>query len=255
MRKLDLAIVKLASCSGCLNEVLYSLVSRQELLKHLDILYFTEFQDLNDVKEVDLAIVEGSVATSEHEEFLKLVREKSRLVLALGTCAVYGGVQSLRVGEDLRKVVEASYPNPSFIEVLPDVKSVDSVVSVDYKLPGCPVNGESLARLLVKLALGGSETPIVENLCSECKRRGVFCVTVLSGKPCLGPVVMAGCGALCPSFGRGCYGCYGLSTLVVDRERLEEFLKTLEKFGVGRDDLVALLKAYSYSSLSKLIAR
>ncbi len=252
MRKLRVAVFKLTSCSGCLNEVIYSMMVHPELLRYVSISYFTELQDLNAVEEVDVAIVEGSVVNSEQEELVRLVRERAKLVAALGTCAVFGGVQSLRVGEDLRTTVLASYPNPDFIRVSPDVKSLDSVVRVDYRLPGCPVNGESLARLLVKLVLGGTETPIHESLCSECKRKGIPCVVVLRKEPCLGPVTVADCGALCPSFGRGCYGCHGLNALVVDKGRLEEFSRVVERLGMSRDDLRALLKAFSHASLSRL---
>ncbi|MEM2207722.1 MAG: hypothetical protein QXG17_03425 [Sulfolobales archaeon] len=251
MRKLSVSVLKLTSCSGCLNEVLYSLVARAELLRYLNISYFTELQDSNAIEDVDVAIVEGSIANSEQEELVKQVREKSRVLIALGTCAVFGGVQSLRAGEDLRTVVLASYPNPDHIKVLPEVKSVDSVVNVDYRFSGCPANGEALARFLVKLVMGGSESPIVESLCSECKRKGILCVTVFDGKPCLGPITLSGCGALCPSFRRGCYGCYGLNALIVDREKLEEFSKVVERLGMSREDFMAMLKAFSYSSLTK----
>lgn len=252
MRKLEVVVLKLASCSGCLNELLYSITSQQELLRYLNISYFTELQDSNIIEEADVAIIEGSVVNKEQEEVVKHVREKSRLVIALGTCAVSGGVQSLRIGEDLRTVILASYPNPDIIKVSPVVKSVDSLVNVDYKFPGCPVSGETLTRFLVKLVLGGSESPIVESLCSECKRNGILCVAVFEGKPCLGPITLAGCGALCPSFRRGCYGCYGLNALIVNRERLEEFSKIAERLGMSRDDLMALLKAFSYTSLSRV---
>lgn len=255
MRRLNVLVLKLTSCSGCLNEVLYSLIARPELLRYINISYFTELQDSNTIEEADLAIIEGSIVNSEQEELVKLVREKSRIVVALGTCAVFGGVQALRMGDELRTVILASYPNPDHIKVSPDVRSVDSVISVEYRFSGCPANGEALSRFLAKLVLGGGESPIVESLCSECKRSGILCVTVSEGKPCLGPITLAGCGALCPSFRRGCYGCYGLNALIVDKDRLEEFLKTVEKLGMGRDDVMAMLKAFSHVSLSKSSTR
>lgn len=255
MRKVSVAIVKLTSCSGCINEFLYAVASNPELLRRVALVYATEFQDLNTLEEVDVALVEGSVATQHQEELVKSLRSRARLVVALGTCATFGGVQAARAGEDLRRVTLSSYPNPDFISVLPEVKSLDRVVKVDVRLPGCPVNGDSLARLLVKVIYGGGEVPIVENVCSECKRAGVQCVMVSKGVPCLGPVTFGGCGAICPSFGRGCYGCYGLNTALVDAERLAKFLEVVESLGMSRDDVDALLKSFSYSALARLQAR
>jgi coenzyme F420-reducing hydrogenase gamma subunit len=255
MRRVSVAVVKLTSCSGCINEFLYAVASSPELLRRVTLVYATEFQDLNSLEEVDVALVEGSVATQQQEELVKNVRGRARLVVALGTCAVFGGVQAARVGEDLRRVILASYPNPDFVSVLPEVKGLDRVVRVDVRLPGCPVNGDSLARLLVKVIYGGGEVPIVENVCSECKRAGVQCAMVSKGVPCLGPVTFGGCGAICPSFGRGCYGCYGLNTFLVDAERLARFLEVLERMGMSREDVNALLRSFSHSALARLQTR
>lgn len=255
MKRVTVAIVKLTSCSGCINEFLYAIASSPELLRGVSIVHATEFQDLNTLEEVDVALVEGSVATQRQEELIKNVRSMARTLVAIGTCATFGGVQAGRVGEDLRKVILASYPNPDFITALLDVKSLDRVVKVDFSLPGCPVNGDALARLLVKLILGGGEVPIAESVCSECKRTGVQCVMVSKGVPCLGPVTLSGCGAICPRFGRGCYGCYGLNATVVDSERLAKFSEILEKVGMGREDLKAFLRYFSFSALTKVQVR
>ena len=255
MRKLRVAVVKLTSCSGCLNEVIYSIAANPELGDHINVTYFTELQDSNSLEEVDVALVEGSVVNSEQEELLRNLRERSRLLVALGTCATLGGVQALRVGEDLRTVTLASYPNPDLVRVSPDVKSLDSVVTVDRGFPGCPVNGEALARFLMKVVLGGGEPPIIESLCAECKRRGTVCVMVSRGVPCLGPITLAGCGALCPGFGRGCYGCYGINSTIVDKERLEEFSKVVEKLGLSKDDIIALLRGFSHTSYLRISSR
>ncbi len=255
MRRAAVAIVKLTSCSGCINEFLYTIASYPELLRSVSIVHATEFQDLNTLEDIDVALVEGSVVTQHQEELVKEVRSRARTLIAIGTCATFGGIQAGRVGEDLRKVILASYPNPDFISALPDVKSLDRVVKVDFNLSGCPVNGDALARLLVKVILGGSEVPIAESVCSECKRVGVLCVMVSRGVPCLGPVTLGGCGAICPRFGRGCYGCYGLNTTVVDGERLARFSEVLEKVGMGRGDLEAFLKYFSFSALTKIRVR
>lgn len=253
MNKLNMAVIKLTSCSGCLNELIYVLSLQPELLRRINVTYFTELQDFNVVEDVDVAIIEGSVANREQEDLVKLVRKKSKILVALGTCAAYGGVQSLAVDKEPKSTQSPAILNSCNTKSRSGVKSIDGVVNVEYKLPGCPINGEAFAKFLVKLTLGGGESPVVESLCSECIRIGIVCVMVYEGKPCLGPITLAGCGALCPSFRRGCYGCYGLNYLLVDKGRLEEFAKVMESLGISRDDLLALLKAFSYTSISKVL--
>jgi len=245
--RLRVGVFKLTSCSGCLNELVYVLAQHPQLLSRLDILYFTEVQDRAELAEMDLAIVEGSVVNSAQEKLVKRVRELAKQVMLLGTCALFGGVQSLRAGHSVDEVKRAVYPNPEHIDVYGDVKPVADLIKADILVRGCPVNGEHLARVLKSLVIGGS-TPVevYEAVCSECKLKGIPCVAVVKKVPCLGPITAAGCGALCPSFGRGCYGCYGVAEKHVNREKILEFAVKLEELGMPLEDFKSLLKAYSY---------
>lgn len=244
-------VAKLTSCSGCLSELIYAL-THSDIKANYNVTYFTEILDIDKISDAELAFIEGSVTTKHQEEFLKNVRSRVEFLVALGTCALMGGVQSLRVEgriEDVKKIV---YPEPRYINVLGEVRSVDSVVKVDFAIPGCPVNGDALVSFLRKYALGGLPVAIYETVCSECKRRNIPCVVVTRRAPCLGPVTNSGCGALCPQFSRGCYGCYGLKFFDITREKIEALLDRLVEFKVDESNLRAVLLAYSFKLYSKL---
>ena len=80
---------------------------------------------------------------------------------------------------------------------------------VDFELQGCPISKEQLLEVISAYLNRRRPRVRSHSVCVECKRRGTVCVMVAHGTPCLGPVTQAGCGAVCPSFNRGCYGCYG----------------------------------------------
>jgi coenzyme F420-reducing hydrogenase gamma subunit len=245
-------VVKLTSCSGCICEIAYAFAF-DDILSNYNITYATILADVEEMGDVDVALIEGSVSSKHHEELVKAARAKAKFVVAVGTCAVLGGIQSLREGSDINTVKKAVYPNPEYIDVYDVPKPVADVINVDFALPGCPINGDALALFLRKYALGGLPVAIYESVCAACKRKGLECVVVSKGIPCLGPVTNAGCGALCPSFGRGCYGCYGLKYFDLNKEKLETFTNRLIELGMGRDDAVALLKGYGFKSYSTIV--
>lgn len=251
-----MAIVKITSCSGCINELIYSLISSPTIFNNYKIVYFTELVDSVELGEdIDIVFIEGSIVNSKQENIVRDVRKRAKFIVLLGTCAVFGGVQATRVGENIEVVKGSIYPNPSYIDVYNDVKSVDSVVQIDFVFPGCPVNGEAIAMFLKKYALGGLPIAIHENVCGDCKRRGVECLAVSKGVPCLGPVTSSGCGAICPSFNRGCYGCFGIKMFDLDKEKLKNFVNVLKRLGMAEGDIEVLLKGFSYKFYSKFSSR
>ena len=244
-------VAKLTSCSGCLSELIYAL-THSDIKANYSVTYFTEILDIDKISDAELAFIEGSVTTKHQEEFLKDVRSRVEFIVALGTCALMGGVQGLRLEGGIEDVKRAVYPEPRYIDILSEVKPVDSVIKVDFAVPGCPVNGDALVSFLRKYALGGLPVAIYETVCSECKRRGIPCVVVMRKTPCLGPVTTSGCGALCPQFGRGCYGCYGLEFFDISRENIKALVDRLLEFRVDEANIRALLLAYSFKLYSKL---
>lgn len=249
-----LAVIKTTSCSGCISELLYALTSSSTVFENYEVKYFTEIVDSDDLgADIDIVFVEGSISNLRQENLLRSIRDKAKFIVALGTCATFGGIQTLRVSENLDAVKRSIYPNPDYIDVYSDVKSVDNIIRVDLVFPGCPVNGDAVASFLKKYALGGLPITLFESVCGECKRRGIGCVMVSKGIPCLGPVTNSGCGAICPSFNRGCYGCFGIKSFDIDKEKLEYFVDALTRVGMGKRESLVLLRGFSYKVYEKFI--
>jgi len=209
MRKVKVAVYKFTSCGGC---QLQFLNMEEELLTLTDKVEFAMFYEArrdNKPGPYDVAFVEGAISTPHEVEVVKKLREESSIVVATGACATAGGIQALRNWVNVDEFKKYVYPNPEWIEVLKEAKPVSEFIKVDYEIRGCPVSKEQLLFFINQLLRGKRSVLPVDSVCLECKRKGNVCVMVAKGIPCLGPVTMAGCGALCPSYGRGCYGCYG----------------------------------------------
>ncbi|HEX9006920.1 MAG TPA: oxidoreductase, partial [Bacteroidota bacterium] len=142
-------------------------------------------------------------------ERIREVRKQCRLLVTIGACATAGGVQALRNWKDVKEFVRLVYATPEGISTLDRSMPVGSYVHVDVELRGCPINKRHLIEVLNALVNGRKPNVPTHSVCVDCKLGGNVCVMVAREVPCLGPVTQAGCGALCPSFGRGCYGCYG----------------------------------------------
>lgn len=243
---------KLTSCSGCVSAVVEAVALNTRLLDVYEIAYFNEVTDPVETDKYDIVLVEGSIATRKQEDLVKSLRESSDFLVAIGTCAIHGGVQALRVGEDTEVVKAYVYPSPELVEVEDYVKPITAVARVDFYIPGCPVRGEAVRSLLEKFARGGLPIPIHESVCGECKRKGVQCLVVSRRAPCLGPVTISGCGAVCPSFGRGCYGCYGLRGFDENPVNVGNYIDLLSKLGLEKEVVDYLLKAFSFKEFNKL---
>jgi coenzyme F420-reducing hydrogenase gamma subunit len=204
-----LAVWKFASCDGCQLTILDLEEELLDLAEHVEIAYFVEASSAMAAGPYDLSIVEGSMTTSEDVERIHAIRAQSRHLVAIGACATAGGIQALRNFADVGDFVSAVYASPEYIETLATSTPVSDHVPVDFELQGCPPNKEQLLEVIRAFTIGVRPSIPSESVCMECKRQGNVCVMVAHGTPCLGPVTHAGCGALCPSYHRGCYGCYG----------------------------------------------
>lgn len=203
------AVHKFSSCDGCqlaflnLGEDLLTLAGRVELV------HFAEAGPLDPDTGVDVAFVEGSVSTPEDLERIQHIRAHSGLLIAIGACATSGGIQGLRNHANGTEWVAQIYSHPEAIASLERSTPISSHVKVDFELWGCPVSGPQMLAVVNALLLGVAPRDNADKVCTECKRQGYPCVMVSRGIACMGPVTRAGCGALCPSLGRDCYGCYG----------------------------------------------
>ena len=210
-RKTKLAVWKLTSCDGCQLQLLNLEDRFLNLAEQFTFAYFPEgFREVIGGR-YDISLVEGSVATSHDAVRLQQVRRRSRIVIAMGACATAGGIQALRNFDDVRRWLGMIYPRPEQIDTLEHSTPLSHHIQVEAELRGCPVNRSQLMRMLLDYRRGRASRVATTCLCMECKRLGLVCVTVVGKIPCLGPVTQAGCGAVCPAHGRGCYGCFGPS--------------------------------------------
>ncbi|ROR32756.1 sulfhydrogenase subunit delta [Inmirania thermothiophila] len=204
-----IAVHKLASCDGCQLALLNLGEDLLALAEAVEIRHFVEAGWVDEEAEVDIALVEGAVSTPHDAERIRAVRARSRLLVAVGACATAGGVQALRNEGDLDAWLGRVYPHPEWVEAAPRCEPLSAHVPVDLELPGCPVSGAQVVAALASLLRGAAPAPARDAVCMACKRAGHVCTLVAGGAPCMGPVTVTGCGAVCPGQGRDCYGCYG----------------------------------------------
>jgi coenzyme F420-reducing hydrogenase gamma subunit len=203
------AVWKFASCDGC---QLTLLDCEDELLALADAIELASFPEATSAETAgpyDLSLVEGSITTPHDAERIRKVREQSRALVTIGACATAGGIQALRNFADVSEFTRAVYASPEFISTLATSTPVSAHVPVDFELRGCPIDKGQLLEVVTAFLAGRRPGIPSTSVCTECKARGTVCVVVAHGTPCLGPVTHAGCGALCPAYNRGCYGCFG----------------------------------------------
>lgn len=203
------AVHKFSSCDGCQLAFLNLGEDLLQLAEQVELVHFAEAGPLDPYTDVELAFVEGSISTPQDLERIQHIREHSRLLIAIGSCATSGGIQALRNGANGAEWVAQIYSHPEAIASLERSTPIASQVKVDFELWGCPVSSSQILAVVNALLLGVAPRDNADKVCTECKRRNLSCVMVSCGIACMGPVTRAGCGALCPSLGRDCYGCYG----------------------------------------------
>jgi len=208
-RKPKIAVWKFASCDGCQLSLLNCENELLALSQEIAFAYFPEGFRAVSKGPYDISLVEGSITTPHDEERVHNVRRVSKTIVTIGACATAGGIQALRNFKDVQEFIRIVYATPEYINALSKSTPISDHIRVEYELRGCPINKYQLVELISAMLNG--QRPVIPSysLCIECKRKGNVCVTVVRGTPCLGPVTQAGCGALCPSYHRGCYACFG----------------------------------------------
>ena len=204
-----LAVWKFASCDGCQLSLLDCEDELLALAGQVRIAHFLEASSKVLPGPYDVSLVEGSITTEADAHRIHQIREQSRVLVAIGACATAGGIQALRNFADVTEFTSLVYARPEYIDTLATSTPASAHVRVDYELRGCPIDRGQLLETLTALLAGRKPAIPNASVCTECKRRGLTCVMVADGTPCLGPVTQAGCGALCPAYRRGCFGCFG----------------------------------------------
>ncbi|MEW5922713.1 MAG: oxidoreductase [Candidatus Zixiibacteriota bacterium] len=209
IKKPKLAVWKFASCDGC---QLSLLDCEDELLAVAGAVHIANFPEASRAVEsgpYDISLVEGSITTPHDAERIHKIRRVSKVLITIGACATAGGIQALRNFKDVNDFVSIVYANPDYIETLNKSTPIADHVFVDFELRGCPINKYQLVEVLNAYLNGRKPNIPSYSVCVECKRKGNVCIMVSTGSACLGPVTQAGCGAICPAYLRGCFGCFG----------------------------------------------
>ena len=204
-----LAVWKFASCDGCQLSLLDCEDELLALAGEIEIAHFLEASRATVDGPYDVSLVEGSITTAHDAQRIREIRANSRRLVAIGACATAGGIQALRNFADVDDFVAQVYATPAYISTLRTSTPAAEHVAVDFELQGCPPDKRQLLEVLSAFLNDRRPAIADHSVCIECKRAGHVCVMVAHGTPCMGPVTHAGCGALCPSYHRGCYGCFG----------------------------------------------
>ncbi|MBU0704831.1 MAG: NADH:ubiquinone oxidoreductase [Chloroflexi bacterium] len=232
MGKPKIAFFDFACCEGCQLTVVDALQTHVDLLGAVEIVNFREATSRQE-HDYQIAFVEGSITREQDEERLHRIREQADLLVALGTCAHLGGVNALKNLHPLEDVRGWVYGDKAdWYDTYP-ARPISAVVEVDAVIPGCPIDREEFIRV-VKAVLVGKKPPIPDYpVCVECKKKGTVCVYEL-GRTCLGPVIRAGCGAICPTYGAGCEGCRGL----IPHPNENAMKEVLDEVGLTVDEIM-----------------
>lgn len=237
------AFFDFASCGGCQLSVINLEEKLIDLVELVDIVSFRAVMKEHS-DDYDIAFVEGSIARPIDNEQLRFIRDRAKILVALGACACIGGINALRnrfTIEDVKKTVYANDPNINdnpYFDIF-SVKAVDDVVKVDYYIPGCPADNREIVHVITALVLGKRFELPNYPVCVECKKNGNVCVFEL-GIFCLGPVVRASCNAVCPTESNSCIGCRGL----LDNPNIEAEFEVLQKYGLKLDDALNLFNMF-----------
>lgn len=241
MTKPRMAIFDFACCEGCQLQIVNL---EEELLDLLQIVTPVEWREAMSEQsaEYDIAIVEGSITRPEDEERLKKIRERAKILIALGACATMGGVNKLKNHFDMdeaRRIVYGKDGTLPHLNTFP-TKAVGEVVKVDYMVHGCPINNKEFTYIVRCLVMG--KKPVIPDypVCVECKMRGNICRYEYN-EICLGPVTRAGCNAPCPSAGFWCFGCRGF----VSDPNVQAAREVMDKYGKTIEDLKDRLELFN----------
>ncbi len=236
-----LAVWKFASCDGC---QLSLLDCEDELLAvagEIEIAHFPEATRKVVEGPYDLSLVEGSITTPVDAKRIQEIRRVSKTLITIGACATAGGIQALRNFRDVKDFVSIVYANPAYIDTLNQSTPIADHVTVDFELRGCPINKMQLLEVISAFLADRKPNTPAHSTCIECKRRGTVCVMVAGGTPCLGPVTHAGCGAICPSYQRGCYGCFG----PMETPNTASMSKEWKKLGASSGEIERVFRTFN----------
>ena len=238
MIKPKIAFFDFTSCEGCqLNKLNFE----NELLDMLEFVDIVEFREAMDDKadEYDIAFIEGSISTPKCVERIHDIRRRSKILVALGSCAVNGGINAIKNLHPAEWVKETVYGDDKYLFPSIPVQPVSAIVKVDYEVRGCPMSAPEYLHVFKSLVTGRKPEKFDYAVCVECKLKENECV-LDRGMFCLGPITRAGCGAICPSNGQYCTGCRG----IVDNVNEKGAVDMLKKRGLSTHEAMKRMNMF-----------
>lgn len=199
------AVFDFTCCEGCELQ----LANKEEtLVDFLGAIELVNFREISSARSDDyqIAMIEGCVSRSDEIERLLKIRQRAAVLVALGSCACFGGVNKLKNPFDLVEANREIYGDQPK-ETL-TARAIHELVKVDLEIPGCPVNKEEVERIVQHVIWDVSYSFPAYPVCLECKQRYTVCLFERE-RLCLGPITRGGCEAPCPAGGLGCWGCRG----------------------------------------------
>ncbi|RLF21831.1 MAG: hypothetical protein DRN15_07730 [Thermoprotei archaeon] len=247
--RITIAQYSLSGCEGCALRLLNIITSNEKLIDHIE-LVSSRVMGIPEVRQADVAFVDGSVLRDNEEEFLMEIRSKSRILVALGTCSIMGGLNALRELYTVAELEEQVYGMKLNIGHLDSAKPLDSIVKVDYIIPGCPPPTWEIEEFLLCLLLGKEFRLTDRTVCFECTSQGLPCL-LERGEVCFGPVIRGGCNAICPKYGIPCWGCRG----IVEEYGMERLIENLRKHNVSPERVKEYIRIFLLKTKLRTLMR
>ena len=243
MKKPKLGIFSLTGCGGDQLQILNMEDQLLDLLSRFDIVDFQEGSSHKEKGPMDIAFIEGTVSTEHDLTKLHEIRNRSKVLIALGNCAIEGCIQAMRNGETSLKerLIDVYGVSEDFFDAKLS-KPITDYVQVEFSIPGCPIEKEETLRAITSILNGDNPPYYSYPVCVECKLNEYPCLITEEGKPCLGPVIRAGCNARCPYLGVDCIGCRGP---VEGAENFSAEYEMLLDLGYSKETILNRLKIFS----------
>jgi len=229
--KPKVGVFSFTSCEGCQLTILNLEDDILDLLGAIEIVNFREAID-DRRNDYDVAFVEGSITTEDEVEEVKEIRERAKILVAIGACACLGGVNGLKNRHELPRTRQKVYGDGARHFPTEPTRRVRDVIRVEYEMHGCPIDKREFISVTKSLLLGQVPKPSEDAVCTECKQKANVCLFD-KGMCCIGPITRSGCGAICPTFGEGCEGCRGF----LSQPNVASMIEIMKSKGLSRSEV------------------
>ena len=227
--KPKVAVFDFTGCEGCELQLLNKEETLVDFLSAIDLKSFREATSAS-TEDYDIALIEGAISRDDEIERLKKIRSHAKVLVAIGSCACFGGVNKMKNAFDLQAANQEVYGGQPKETSL--AKAAKDIVKVDLEIPGCPVSKAEIEAVIQHLVWDIPFNFPVYPVCIECKQRFTTCMFE-KGMLCLGPVTRGGCNAPCPTGGLGCWGCRGAAA----DPNFESFFSIAREKGFSSDEI------------------